>query len=220
MRHTVVAIDGPAASGKSTVSRELARRLGFSYVNSGSLYRAATWWALRAFGSVPASGAELVKSLRDAEFSAGIEHHASFVEVGGTEPGTELFSETVNGAVSAVSALPEVRELILGHLRACADQDSIVMEGRDIGTVVFPEARYKFYLDASPQERERRRAAQGGGDSIEKRDRIDSTRKAAPLKPAPDAWVVDSTSLTLHGVVEEILFRLEQKGLVVTKGAK
>lgn len=220
MTHTVVAIDGPAASGKSTVSRELARRLGFSYVNSGSLYRAVTWWALQAFGAVPESGAELIKSLAEAEFYTGIKHHASFVEVNGESPGSELFSEAVNAAVSAVSALPEVRELILGHLRACAEQDSIVMEGRDIGTVVFPLARYKFYLDASPQERERRRAAQGGGDSIEKRDRIDSTRKAAPLKAAADAWIVDSTSLTLHGVVEEILFRLEQKGLVVTKGAK
>lgn len=220
MTHSIVAIDGPAASGKSTVSRELARRLGFSYVNSGSLYRAATWWALRKFGEVPSSGVELVTSLEEGEFFSGLKNHASVVEVGGLQPGSELFTEAVNESVSAVSALPEVRALLLEQLRAYVELDSIVMEGRDIGSVVFPDAKFKFYLDASPQERERRRAAQGVEDSIEKRDRIDSTRKAAPLKIAADACVIDSTNLTLHGVVEEILFRLEQKGLVVTKAAK
>ena len=220
MTHSVVAIDGPAASGKSTVSRELARRLGFSYVNSGSLYRAATWWALRTFGRAPESGAELVQSLIAGKFSAGLQNQTSLVEVGGIQPEAELFTEAVNGAVSAVSALPEVRALLLDQLRAYAELDSIVMEGRDIGTVVFPEAKYKFYLDASPEERERRRAAQGLGDSIEQRDRIDSTRKTAPLKLAPDACVIDSTGLTLPGVVEEILRQLEQRGLGAIKGAK
>jgi cytidylate kinase len=125
----------------------------------------------------------------------------------------ELRQIEVNHAVSPVSAIPAVRRLIGSRLRAMSEGRDVVMEGRDIGTAVFPEAPYKFYLDACPEIRRHRRAAQGLNDSIEHRDRIDSTRRVAPLAIASDAHVVDTSHLTLEGVVEKIASFLKKSGI-------
>ncbi|MFZ4777056.1 MAG: (d)CMP kinase [Terrimicrobiaceae bacterium] len=210
---TVIAIDGPAASGKSSVSRRLAKRLGFAYVNSGSLYRAITWEVLRQ--GVDTTCAESVaKALEHANIVCGIaDNNESFIQINSGVPDATLRDSRVNLHVSPVSAVPAVRDLISARLRALARDRDVVMEGRDIGSAVFPETPYKFYLDASPEIRRKRRAAEGESDQIEARDKMDSSRKAAPLKIAGDAKVVDTSHLTLEGVVEAILDILRPLGL-------
>lgn len=209
----VIAIDGPAASGKSSVSRLLAKKLGFSYVNSGSLYRAATWEVLRQ-GADPASPESVCAALAKAEIVCGVDGEGeSFVSVGGKILGPELRDAQVNLNVSLVSAVPAVRALASGQLRQLAGERPLVMEGRDIATHVFPETPYKFYLDASPDIRQKRRAADGETDQVEVRDRLDSSRETAPLKVAAAARVVDTSRLTLDGVVEAIAEALRPLGI-------
>lgn len=210
---TVIAIDGPAASGKSSVSRRLAQRLGFAYVNSGSMYRAVTWEALRQ-GVDTTSPEAVVAALDRAEIACGIgPENESFIRINSAIPDAALRDSRVNLHVSLVSAVPAVRELISSRLRALAADTPVVMEGRDIGTAVFPETPFKFYLDASPEIRQKRREAEGGADQIAARDKLDSSRKAAPLKVAGDARVVDTSHLTLEGVVEAILAILRPLGI-------
>ncbi len=210
---TVIAIDGPAASGKSSVARRLADRLGFDYVNSGSMYRAATAEILRQ-GANPDDPDSVTEALSTVDFLCGIsETGESYVSINGRPAGDELRAEEVNRHVSAVSAVPAVRDLISHRLRQLASDRPVVMEGRDIGSAVFPTTPYKFYLDASPEIRRKRRAAQGQADEIETRDRIDSSRRAAPLVKARNAHIVDTSHLTLDGVVDAILVILESSGL-------
>jgi len=209
----VIAIDGPAASGKSSVARKLARRLGFSYVNSGAMYRAVTWELLREQID-PAHIERVEATLARMSFDSGFtENGESFIRINSEIPDVELRQIEVNQAVSPVSAIPAVRKLIGSRLRAMSEGRDVVMEGRDIGTAVFPEAPYKFYLDASPEIRRHRRAAQGQNDNLEHRDRIDSTRRVAPLSIAPDAHVVDTSHLTLEGVVDKIASILKKSGI-------
>ena len=199
----VVAIDGPAASGKSSVARQLARRLGFAYVNSGALYRSATWFVLE--GGLEARAAALAAA------------HA-FTPAPGVEPDPSLFEARINSHVSAVSSVPEVRAVLTEKLRSFADlPPGVVMEGRDIGSAVFPQTPYKFYIDASLEVRAQRRAGQSGAgsDDLQARDRKDSTRRTSPLIIAEDAHVIDSSRLTIDGVVGEIIGRLKLKGLAV-----
>lgn len=203
--HCVIAVDGPAASGKSSVSRLLAERLGFSYINSGLFYRAATWLALQQGGGNPVSAEILLGALNAGRMEGRLRERRSEVLVDGEVLDGELSSPEVNGAVSTVSAWPEVRGWLLGHLRDFALRDSIVMEGRDIGSVVFPEADFKFFLDANPAIRQMRREAQGIGDEIGKRDELDRSRATAPLTVPPDAIRIDSSDLTLDQVVEKLL---------------
>lgn len=203
--HCVIAVDGPAASGKSSVSRLLAERLGFSYINSGLFYRAATWLALQQGGGTPVSAEILLGALNAGRMEGRLRERRSEVLVDGEVLDGELSSPEVNGAVSTVSAWPEVREWLLGHLRDFALRDSIVMEGRDIGSVVFPEADFKFFLDANPAIRQMRREAQGIGDEIGKRDALDRSRATAPLTVPPDAIRIDSSELTLDQVVQKLL---------------
>lgn len=210
---TVIAIDGPAASGKSTVSRRLAQRLGFAYVNSGTMYRAVTWDLLRR-GTNTDSVESIEAALAGMEVACAIgENRESVILINNSSPGEALRDSGVNRHVSPVSAVPAVRELITSRLRALADCCPVVMEGRDIGTAVFPETPYKFYLDASPEIRRQRREAEGGADEIASRDKLDSSRKAAPLKIAPDARVVDTSHLTLDGVVDAIIEILRPLGI-------
>lgn len=210
---TVIAIDGPAASGKSTVSRRLAQRLGFAYVNSGSMYRAVTWDLLRR-GTDTASAENIESALAGTDVVCEIgENRESFIRINNSDPDEALRDSSVNRHVSPVSAVPAVRALITRHLRALADGCPLVMEGRDIGTAVFPETPYKFYLDASPEIRQMRREAEGGADQIAARDKLDSSRKTAPLKIAPDALVVDTSHLTPDGVVDAILDLLLPLGI-------
>jgi len=212
VRNIVIAIDGPAASGKSSVARELARRLRMAYVNSGAMYRAVTWWMLGQ-GADPDSPESILPLLPRMPMECGIEDGASTIRMGGEDPGEALNQETVNKNVSAIARIPEVRRLLVDRQRKYAEQCDLVMEGRDMGTVVFPGTPYKFYIDASPEVRALRRARQGLHDAINDRDKADTSRKASPLAIAPDACVIDSSDLTVDGVVEAILDRLKVKGL-------
>ena len=210
---TIIAIDGPAASGKSSVSKRLARRLGFSYVNSGSMYRAVTWELLRQ-GVDPSNPDSVKISLDSMELGCGFTPEGeSFIRINAQTPDAELTQSVVNNNVSTVSAIPAVRQLIVARLRALVNERDVVMEGRDIGSAVFPDAPHKFYLDASPEIRRLRRAAEGQTDSIDLRDKQDSSRADAPLQVAKGACVVDTSHLTLDDVVEKIAQLLAAAGL-------
>lgn len=201
----VVAIDGPAASGKSSVARKLATRLSCACVNSGALYRALTWAILQK-GSDPADPAAVESTLHSMAIDLGTSPSGEpALCIDNIIPDFESHESEVNAAVSKVATVPAVRTRITSLLRSIAADRDVVMEGRDIGTAVFPDTPHKFYLDASPEIRRQRRAAQGLVDSIENRDRLDSTRAIAPLAIASDARVIDTSHLTLDGVVDEIL---------------
>jgi CMP/dCMP kinase len=212
--HRVVAIDGPAASGKSSVARELAKRIGFDYVNSGAMYRAVTWHVLQHAIS-PGDGDAIVRLLEASRIDCDLGDDGSRILIDGVDPVEHLRDDRVNDEVSLVSSVPRVREILVAKMRAYAKDRDVVMEGRDIGSVVFPETPYKFYIDASPKIRLRRRIAQGQRDKIAARDHADSSRRASPLVIAEDALVIDSSSLTIEGVVGEIIGRLKMKGMVI-----
>ncbi|MEI8107719.1 MAG: (d)CMP kinase [Verrucomicrobiota bacterium] len=208
----VIAIDGPAASGKSSVARALASRFGLIYVNTGAMYRAVTWLAVSR-GVSTTNARAVVELLAQTKTQWGIANNESTICIDGIDPTSQLVSEAVNLNVSKVATIPEVRRTLVEHQRAYANGNSLVMEGRDIGSVVFPETPYKFYIDASPEVRALRRAKQGLEDSVTARDQVDSTRKTSPLIIAPNAEVIDSSNLTIDGVIGEIVERLKIKGL-------
>ncbi len=196
----IIAIDGPAGSGKSTVARALAAALGWSFLDTGAMYRAVTAEVLRR-GVDPA----------DADAVAAIANSASIstvprVTINGLDVEAVIRDEPVNVAVSTVAANPSVRSAMVTRQRAWADAQPLgtVVEGRDIATVVFPDARLKVYLTASLDERARRRGEEGVG-SVSRRDRADEGREASPLRQASDAVVLDTTDLTIEQVVEEIV---------------
>ncbi|MFL6539584.1 MAG: (d)CMP kinase [Chthoniobacterales bacterium] len=209
--HRVVAIDGPAASGKSSVARELAERIGFVYVNSGAMYRAVTWHVLNR--CIDAHDRAAIEKLADEmHFDCDLDGRASRVVVEGIDPTPHLRDAGVNENVSLVSSVPHVREVLVEKMRSYAVSNDVVMEGRDIGSVVFPETPFKFYIDASPEIRSQRRAAQGEMDAIAARDEADSSRSTAPLMIAPDAEVIDSSSKSIAKVVDHILERMQAQG--------
>lgn len=210
--HTVIAIDGPAASGKSSVARQLARQLGFIYVNSGAMYRAITWLVLER--GIPTTDPAAIEHLAEqAAISCEVRDHDSLMLIDGFDPEPFLRQDRVNENISLVSSVSRVREILVNHLRRYALTNDLVMEGRDIGSVVFPDTPFKFYIDASPEIRLRRREAQGQRDHVRARDEADSSRRASPLIIAEDAHVIDSSGLTIDGVVGEIIGRLKLKGL-------
>ncbi len=220
MSHDVIAIDGPSASGKSTVARKVAERLGRVYVDSGALYRSIAWKAMST-GCEAGNPAGIVAALGVMNVECVVVNRAVRYRVDGYEPAAEIRTEQVSGYVSAVAAVPEVRAAVTKWLRGMTKFGPLVMEGRDIGTVVFPDARAKFYLDASPEERARRRsvelAAPGGQADVTRvmsaladRDRRDRGRKTAPLAVAGDARVIDTTGLGIDQVVEAILYRVSE----------
>jgi cytidylate kinase len=213
--HRVVAIDGPAASGKSSVARELAGRLGFAYVNSGAIYRAITWHVLQK-AIDPGDTVRVGQALESIKIACRLENDDSRIFIDDADPTDRLHEDRVNEAVSRVSRVPTVRGIVVRQMRDYARSYDLVVEGRDIGSVVFPDTPYKFYLDASPKVRLRRRAAQGQRDEITLRDHADSSRLVSPLIVAQDAHVIDTSVLTIEGVVTEIINRLEQKGLHVS----
>ncbi len=215
--HTVIAIDGPAASGKSSVARLLARKLGYLYVNSGAMYRAVTW-LVTSRGVAAADAVGVVRLLDSVNFECGVANLQSTILLDGVDPEPFLTEAAVNANVSAVSAIPEVRKLLVDKQRIFSTTHDLVMEGRDIGSVVFPETPYKFYVDASPEVRAARRAKQGLTDAIGERDKVDTTRRTSPLVIAEDAHVIESSHLTIDGVVGEIIGRLKLKGLVLPLG--
>jgi cytidylate kinase len=212
--HIVIAIDGPAASGKSSVARAVSRRLGYVYVNTGAMYRAVTWYVLSRNAPVQ-DHVRVQQLLHYADVSCGVSNGESTILLDGIDPTPHLVSEGVNANVSAIATIPEVRRILVAKQRFYARDHDVVMEGRDIGSAVFPETPYKFYIDASPEVRARRRAQQGLQDSVAARDKVDSTRRASPLIIAEDAHVIDSSNLTIDGVAGEIVGRLKLKGLVI-----
>ena len=210
--HRVVAIDGPAASGKSSVAHQLAQRLGFVYVNSGAMYRAVTWHVLER-GVDPGDGAAVAHLIERTNILCDLENKESRILIEGADVSQHLRDVRVNREVSPVSSVPRVRELLVAQMRAYALEHDVVMEGRDIGSAVFPDTPYKFYVDASPEIRSRRRAAQGQADQIAIRDHADSSRRASPLTIAADAVEIDSSNLSIAEVVDQIIERLKTSGL-------
>lgn len=208
----VIAIDGPAASGKSTVAKELAARLGYDFLNSGDLYRAMTWHCLHLGIDCQDVGA-VAATAGGADIRVQRNGGVYYPEVGGTDPRPHLREERVNSNVSPVSAVPAVRYLVSAALRAAVQGRQTVIEGRDIGSAVFPESPHKFYIDAPPQVRQRRRRNQGQAEEIARRDLIDSTRKTDPLTVAPGATVIDTSALDVAGVVDAMLAKLRDQGL-------
>jgi cytidylate kinase len=212
--HRVIAIDGPAASGKSSVAQELARQLRFIYVNSGAIYRAITWHILQN-GIDPEDGDCIEEALRLAAISGALEDNESRVLINGADPGDHLRDDCVNESVARVSQFPVVRQIVTEKLHEHAQTHDLIVEGRDIGSVVFPDTPYKFYVDASPAVRLQRRAAQGGRDEIALRDRADSLRPVSPLVIAKDAHVIYTSHLTIQQVISEIVGILAKMGLPI-----
>jgi len=208
----VIAIDGPAASGKSSVARELARRLRFVYVNSGAIYRAITWHILEK--GIDAEDLDrIARALDSAAVTSCLWDGESRVLIDNVDPTDHLRDDRVNESVARVSRLPVVREIVGKKLHDTARSEDLVVEGRDIGSVVFPDTPYKFYVDASPEVRLQRRVAQGERDEIALRDQADSSRPVSPLVIAKDAHVIDTSYLTVEKVVGEIFARLKEMGL-------
>jgi len=199
--HRAVAIDGPAASGKSTVAKHLAASLGLVMVNSGAMYRAVTWQVLQDGIDLSDSSA-VIEALREMEIECGIEEGLSTIAINGRPLTTEVREPEVNDHVSKVASIPEVRECLVAIQRAYLENSDVVMEGRDIGSVVFPDTPFKLYIDASEEVRAARRSKDGEADAVAKRDAQDSQRKASPLKISDGAIVIDSSELTIAGTVE------------------
>src|SRR2546430_9288307 len=175
----VIAIDGPAASGKSSVARELAQRLGFLYVNSGAMYRAITWHVLQ-HGVDPDDSARIAQTVESARITCGLENNQSRILIDDVDPADHLGDDRVNEGVSRVSSVPRVREILVAKMRSYARHHDLVIEGRDIGSVVFSDTAYKFYIDASPQVRVHRPAAPGQRDEIAPPARAGSSLAAPP----------------------------------------
>ena len=217
----IIAIDGPAGSGKSTVAREVARRLGFTYLDSGAMYRAVTLSALES-GVDLADGAALgrIAETLDIELRRRDQDNAQVI-ADGRDVSEAIREPSVTGASSTVAAHPEVRSAMLDKQRALMASGNYVVEGRDIGTVVAPDAPVKAFLTADASERARRRAAEFERrgvsiqrdevrSAIEQRDRLDSTRSAAPLRRADDAELIDTTGLTPDAVADRIVALAER----------
>lgn len=211
MRPLTIAIDGPSGAGKGTVARAVAKQLGYRHVDSGAMYRAVGWKAQR-------DGVRLDDELRVADIasSAQLTVTDEAVTIDGTDVTRAIRTPEIDRAATAVARLPQVRAALVLRQRALGEQGSIVMEGRDIGTVVFPRADVKVYLDASPDERARRRAqdpAHSGGPSavadvataLTARDELDRTRTVSPLYAAEDAVVIDTTGKSIEDVVAAVL---------------
>jgi cytidylate kinase len=182
------------------------------------MYRAITWLAVSK--NVPADDPVRIQQLLHfTSIECGLSNGESTLKLDGVDPTPHLVDEGVNASVSAVASVPEVRRLLVEKQRAYSGEHDLVMEGRDIGSVVFPGTPYKFYIDASPEVRELRRLKQGLADPIAARDKFDSTRRNSPLIIAEDAHVIDSSHLTVDGVVGEIVGRLKQKGLKIEETA-
>ncbi len=213
----VVAVDGPSGSGKSSTSRGVAARLGLRYLDTGAMYRALTWWMLRH--GVPVDDAAAVAArCAEPEIVSGTDPAAPTITVDGVDVAAAIRTPEVTGAVSAVSAVPQVRARLLHLQRAVIDGGGIVVEGRDIGSAVAPDAEVKVYLTADAAARAARRSAEEGGSdlsatesSLLARDRIDSTRTASPLTMAEGAVHVDTTPYTLDEVVDLIARLVEDR---------
>ena len=215
----IIAIDGPSGAGKSTLAGLIARELNFLHVDSGALYRIVTWQALQ-HGIDVNQAAAVARFVATLEVEMAVADGAVRFTVGGIAPGDAIRTATVNAAVSPVSKVPEVRAKVTGWLRELRRLGDLVVEGRDIGSVVFPDSPARFYLDAEPEERARRRHLEEQQKGIARhdqqavmasllnRDRIDSSRAVAPLRIADGATVIDSTRMPIDEVLEAVRARL------------
>jgi CMP/dCMP kinase len=210
----VVAVDGPSGSGKSSTARAVATRLGLRYLDTGAMYRGLTWWMLEKGVDVDDAGE--IAALSDvAILTSGTDPSAPTIAVDGRDVSTEIRTRPVTNAVSAVSAVPAVRNRLVALQREEIGPGGIVVEGRDIGTVVAPDAAVKVFLTADADARAERRAAELTTDpaasvdrtqtEMRRRDRLDSSRAASPLARAPGAHEIDSTALDLDAVVDEVV---------------
>lgn len=216
MTRVVVAVDGPSGTGKSSVAKELARQLGASYLDTGAMYRIVTLWVLRG-GVDLTDSAAIAAASEQVPMSVSSDPDAQTALLAGEDVSVPIRGAEVTGAVSAVSAVPAVRERLVRQQRELAETSgAVVVEGRDIGTVVLPDADVKIYLTASAQARAQRRNAQnvsgGGADEyervladVQRRDHLDSTRAVSPLRPAEDAVEVDTSDMTQDQVVAHLL---------------
>jgi cytidylate kinase len=207
----VIAIDGPSASGKSTNAKIIAAALGYAYVDTGAMYRTLAWHALQQ--SVDVNDAAAVAALC-ADWPAKLVNREGsiWLEVDGVFPEAEIRTEETSAAVSHVAAVPFVRDWMKERQRSCVQFGNLVMEGRDIGSNIFPETPHKFYMDAAAAVRQARRDADGVSDNLAVRDQRDSTRAASPLKVAEGATIINNagetpeeTSARIMGLVEERL---------------
>ena len=222
----VIALDGPSGSGKSTVARRVATVLGWRYVDTGATYRIATLAALRA-GVDLTDAAAVASVVGGARIDVSTDPATPGAHLDGEEVGAVIRGPEVTAAVSAVSAVPEVRRALVALQRTLAGDDGAVLEGRDIGTAVFPDAPVKVFLDASPEVRASRRAgdadagvASPGGDllavveaDLARRDHLDTSRATSPLLAAADAVHLDSSALDAAAVVERVLVLAREAGL-------
>ncbi len=213
----VIAVDGPSGSGKSSTARGVAERLDLAYLDTGAMYRAITWALLRR-GTDLNDPEAIARDAEDVVITSGTDPQVPTIEVDGQDVSGPIRGTDVTGSVSLVAAVPRVRELLVERQREMveASPDGIVVEGRDIGSVVLPDAPVKIYLVADPAARAARRAAELGGidatateADLARRDEIDSTRAASPLAKAPDAIEIDGTHLTLNQVVDAIIARVD-----------
>jgi cytidylate kinase len=212
----IVAIDGGAASGKSSSSRTLSEQFHLLHVDTGSYYRAITAELIRR-GAAPGNFTAVQDELAHLKLGTRVNGRSAEMEINGRVAGDEIRSREVNDAVSHFAAMPELRAALLAYQRSQADVArqhgfrGLVMEGRDIGSVIFPDADFRFFLHADAGERARRRAGQGQEDRILERDRLDSSRKASPLTCPPGATSIDTTHVTLDEVVEKMAAAIASK---------
>jgi cytidylate kinase len=210
-KRLIIAIDGPSGAGKGTVARSVSQALGYRHVDTGAMYRAVGWKA--NLEQIPFDEERAVADLAER---AQIVVEGDVVSIDGHDVTRAIRTPEIDRAAAAVARLPRVRQVLVRRQREVARQGGVVIEGRDIGTVVFPDADVKIYLDASAEERARRRAADpahtGGeagqesvAEAIEARDRSDTTRTASPLTPAPDAVHIDTTALSIQDVVDRVM---------------
>jgi cytidylate kinase len=204
MLHPVICLDGPAASGKSTVARLVARDLGYVYVDTGAMYRAFTFLTLEA-GHDPASRSRMKELLAKVDFHADIQNGEIALHEGTRDLAPHIRLPEVNAAVSIVSALPELREHLVNLQRKLRLSAPLVMEGRDIGTVVCSDSPFKYFIDACPKVRAERRRKQGEKDNLAARDKLDSSRAAAPLVRAADAVLLDSGENDARALADRIV---------------
>ena len=210
--HPVIAIDGTAASGKSTFARSLVQSLGYVYVNTGAMYRGVTWYLQQREIDL----GDLITVSREIEGAAiesRLENGELVFQIDGLNPLPHVREDKINAGVSLAAQVPAVRKLLVAQQQDLARLAPVVMEGRDIGTVVFPQTPYKFFLDADADIRAQRRTQQGEKDVIEKRDKLDQQRQHSPLTCAPDALRLDSGRHTVEELVAMALQHLASQGM-------